>query len=82
MLKNMLQFKYTEGTSIRTHLDEFNKLMIDLKNVDKILDDEEQTMMLLASLPESWEHFTDSLLQGHTTITSEEVNSALFSKEW
>jgi len=82
MLKKMFQFTYTEGTSIRTHLDEFNKLMLDLKNVGKILDDEEQGMMLLASLPESWEHFTDSLLQGRTTITSEEVKSALFSKEW
>ncbi|KAL3751810.1 hypothetical protein ACJRO7_012617 [Eucalyptus globulus] len=82
MLKRMFQFRYTEGTSIRSHLDEFNKLMMDLKNVGKILDDEEQGMMLLASLPESWEHFTDSLLQGRTTITSEEVKSALFSKEW
>ncbi|KAI6673870.1 hypothetical protein NL676_001776 [Syzygium grande] len=82
MLKRMFQFRYTEGTSIRSHLDEFNKLMMDLKNVGKILDDEEQGMMLLASLPESWEHFTDSLLQGHTTITSEEVTPRLFSKEW
>ena len=82
MLKRMFQFQYTEGTSIRSHLDEFNKLMMDLKNVGKIPDDEEQDMMLLASLPKSWEHFTDSLLQGRTTITSQEVKSAMFSKEW
>jgi len=55
---------------------------MDMKNIDKILDDEEHGMMLLTSLPESWEHFTNSLLQGHTTITSKEVKSALFSKEW
>jgi len=67
----MFQFRYTEDMSIRTHLDEFNKLMMNLKNVDKILDDEEQGMMLLTYLSESWEHFTDSLLQERTTITSE-----------
>jgi len=50
----MFQFRYTEGMSIRSHLNEFNKLMMDLKNVGKILDDEEQGMMLLASLSESW----------------------------
>jgi len=49
----MFQFRYIKGTSIRTHLDEFNKLMMDLKNVGKILDDEKYGMMLLASLPES-----------------------------
>jgi len=33
-------------------LDEFNKLMIDLKNIGKILD-KEHGMILLASLPKS-----------------------------
>lgn len=51
MLKKMFQFRYTKGTSIRTHLDEFNKSILDLKNVNKLLNDEEHGMMLLASLP-------------------------------
>ena len=51
--------------------------MIDLKSVNEVLPDEKQGMMLLASLPDSFEHFTDSLLQGQTAMTLEEVQSAL-----
>lgn len=40
MLKRMLQFHYTKGTSNEAHLDEFNKFTMNLKNVDEILDDE------------------------------------------
>lgn len=51
-----------EGTSIRAHLDEFNKLIMNLKNVNEVLPDEKHGMMLLASLLNSFELFMDSLL--------------------
>lgn len=55
---------------------------MDLKNVGKTLDNKEQGMLLLAFLLESWEHFTDSPLEGPTTIISKEVKFALLSIEW
>ena len=44
MLKRTFQFICSEGTSIRSHLNDLNKLVMDLKNVDKILDNEKQGM--------------------------------------
>jgi len=61
---------------IKSHLDEFNKLMMDL-----ILDVEEHGVLFLASLLESREHFIDSLLQECITIIWEEIKSTFFSKE-
>lgn len=40
MIKSMFEFRYAEGISIRTNLDEFNKLMMDWKNVIEVLADE------------------------------------------
>lgn len=37
MLKCMFQFRFIEGTSIRANLDEFDKGIMDLKNIDDIL---------------------------------------------
>lgn len=57
-----------EGTSIRVHLVELNKVMMHLKNINEVLPDEKQDMMLLVSLADSFEHFTDSLLHGCTQL--------------
>lgn len=40
MLK-IIQFQYVEGTSITVHLDEFNTLMMDLKNASEITQDQD-----------------------------------------
>lgn len=40
MIKRMFEFRYAAGISIRTNLDEFNKLMMVWKNVVEVLADE------------------------------------------
>jgi len=57
-----LYWSIVAGARYVYYLDEFNKLTMDLKNVDKIFDDEERGIMLLTYLLESWERFTDQLL--------------------
>jgi len=43
-------------------LDKFNKLIIDLQNIDVQIDDEDQVLLLLCSLPNIHYHFKETLL--------------------
>lgn len=55
---------------------------MDLKNVNEALHNEKQNMMLLAFLLDSFEHFTNTLVQEHTMIILKKVKSTLFYEEW
>ncbi|GJT36148.1 hypothetical protein Tco_0926567 [Tanacetum coccineum] len=62
------------------HIDEFNKLISDLANIVDI-DDEDQALMLLTSLPSSYDNFVETLLYGRESLTLEDVLSSLNSQE-
>ncbi|PON77883.1 hypothetical protein PanWU01x14_022370 [Parasponia andersonii] len=80
--QRLYSFKMQEGKSIKDQMDEFNKIIDDLANVYVKIDDEDQAVKLLSSLPKSYEHFVDAMLYGREQkLTLEEVQSALNSKE-
>ena len=81
-LKNKLYTLHMEeGKDLRKHLDEFNKVMLDLTNIGAKIDEEDQAIILLSSLPKPYEHFVDTMLYGKQTFTMSEVKYALNSKE-
>lgn len=41
-------------------MDDFNKIILDIKNIDIKIDYEDCAIMLLSSLPRSYEHFIDT----------------------
>ncbi|GKD70413.1 hypothetical protein Tco_1324503 [Tanacetum coccineum] len=69
------------GTKLGDHIDEFNKLILDLANIDIEIDDEDQALMLLTSLPSSYENFVETLLYGRKSLTMEDVLTTLNSRE-
>jgi len=52
-----------EGTPIKDHLDELNKILMNLKNNDVSID-VVQALILLCSLPPFFEKFVNSMLYG------------------
>ena len=70
-----------EGTQIKDYLHELNKILIDLKNINFVINEEDQALILLCSLHPSFENFVNSMLYGRDTLSLEDVKSALHSKE-
>ena len=55
--------------------------MMELCDSDVKMEDEDLVIILLASLPPSYENFVSSLSVGKDSITLEEVKSSLYSRE-
>ncbi|GJT97707.1 retrovirus-related pol polyprotein from transposon TNT 1-94 [Tanacetum coccineum] len=69
------------GKKLSEHTDEFNKLDGDLANIDVDIDDEDRALMLLTSLPSSYDNFVETLLYGRESLTLEDVLSSINSRE-
>ncbi|GKA19407.1 retrotransposon protein, putative, ty1-copia subclass [Tanacetum coccineum] len=81
MKKKLYTYYMSPGTKLGDHIDEFNKLILDLANIDIEIEDEDQALMLLMSLPSSYENFMETLLYGRESLTIEDVLATLNSKE-
>ncbi|GJV95247.1 hypothetical protein Tco_1546824 [Tanacetum coccineum] len=73
--------KKAYSTKLDDHINEFNKLILDLANIDIKIEDEDQALMLLTSLPSSYENFVETLLYGRESLTMEDVLATLNSRE-
>ena len=68
-----------EGSDLLEYLNVFNKLNMQLANFDVKLEEEDKALLLLASLPASYDHLVTTLIYGKITLVLEEVTSALLS---
>ncbi|GKA12355.1 retrotransposon protein, putative, ty1-copia subclass [Tanacetum coccineum] len=79
--KKLYTFYMLAGRKIFEHIDEFNKIVLDLANIEVKFEDEDLALLLLTSLPASYEHFVDTLLYGCEALTLEDVMATLNSKK-
>ncbi|GJW84192.1 hypothetical protein Tco_0157337 [Tanacetum coccineum] len=79
--KKLYTFNMHPGKSQSEHIDEFHKLVGDLAVINTILSDEDQTLLLLTSLPLSYDNFVETLLYGRDTLKLEDVLATLNSRE-
>ncbi|GKC08969.1 retrovirus-related pol polyprotein from transposon TNT 1-94 [Tanacetum coccineum] len=70
-----------EGSSLKDYLDALNSILMDLKNVELKIDDKDAALILLVSLPPSFDNFVNSFVIGKDAITLEDVRSSLHSRE-
>lgn len=61
LIKQLLALKYTDGTSMTDHLNNFQGIMNQLSSMGIKFDEEVQGLLLLGSLPDSWEILRMSL---------------------
>ncbi|GJR33042.1 retrovirus-related pol polyprotein from transposon TNT 1-94 [Tanacetum coccineum] len=82
VLREVLHETTATGTSVQDHLDEFNTILIGLRNLDVDIDDEDKAILLVISLPASYKHFKEIMLYGNReTLSFIDVKSALLSKQ-
>ena len=77
----LYRFQYKPGTTMNDHITRFDSLVTDLLNLDEKVSDVDKALILLASLPDEYEHLIVSMLTGKETITFKEVTTALYSNE-
>ena len=81
MKQRLYSYKFLDDKGIEDQLEEFNKAVDDLENIDVSLDDEDKAILLFNALPKSFDHLRDAMLYGREkTITLEEVQSVLRAK--
>lgn len=82
MLKQRLfTLRMNEGTTLKDHLDRLNSILFDLRNIDDKVNDEDVAVLLLISLPSSYENFVQPFIFNKDNISLEEVRSALHARE-
>ena len=87
-LSNKLYFKtqlyglyMNEGITMLEHLNFFNKIISELLPIDVKIDEEDKALILLSSLPQSYDHIVTIMLYGKKTLILKEVTSTLLSNE-
>ncbi|KAL3369338.1 hypothetical protein AABB24_009928 [Solanum stoloniferum] len=68
----------TTTASVTSHINDFESIVTDLENLDEKIDDGTKALlMLLRTLPCSYEDFVDEIVDGKDTISLDEVKSSL-----
>ena len=62
LLKRLFCLQLKLDMIISSHIDEFNKLIADLLNLDEIFKDELKTMLLIGFLPDELDHLCITLI--------------------
>nr|GEV18026.1 reverse transcriptase domain-containing protein [Tanacetum cinerariifolium] len=81
MKKKLYTFYMPLGRKISEHIDESNKIILDLENIKVKFEDEYLAFLLLTSLPASYKHFMDTYLYGREALTLKDMVGTLNSTE-
>ncbi|PON87218.1 hypothetical protein TorRG33x02_169950, partial [Trema orientale] len=81
--ERLFGYKINTSKSLEQNLDEFLRMTIELANSgeNEALSNENQAIIILNSLPDSFKEVKSAIKYGRTSITLEEVLSALRSKD-
>ena len=67
--------------SLSFHIDEFNKLIVNLLNLDETFKDERKAMLLIGSLPDELDQLCITLIHGKDKLSFEDVCFTLLNYE-
>lgn len=75
--KKLYGLKLKEPDDFGKHLDEFNRIVTELASLDEKIEEEDKALLLLASLPESFDNIVTTLLFGKDTLKLDDVIGSL-----
>ena len=83
LMKKLFNLKMVEGTPVAQHLNEFNTITSQLSSVEIDFDDEIRTLIVLASLANSWEamRMTVSNSAGKSKLKYNDIQDLILSEE-
>ncbi|MCO5578668.1 hypothetical protein L7F22_032512 [Adiantum nelumboides] len=83
LMKKLMRLRMKEGSSVSSHLNEFNALYLQLTLKGLNFDDEMKTIFLLCSLPTSWDTFNIAISNSTHggKLAFGDVTSALLTEE-
>ena len=83
LMKNLFDLKKAEGTLVAQNLNEFNTITNQLSTMGIEFDDEVRALILLVSLPNSWEamKMTVSNSAGKSKLKYDDIRDLIISEE-
>ena len=83
-MKRLFNMKMSKSGSVADHLNEFNTLTSQLSSVKVNFDDEVRALLILCSLPESWNSLViavSNFVRSSNTLKFDDVVSVILSEE-
>ncbi|TXG56626.1 hypothetical protein EZV62_017939 [Acer yangbiense] len=79
--QRLFGFKMLDQRSMTDNMDDFRKIIQDLEGMYVTVDDEDQAVILLNSLPERYKNFVETIKYGRQTFKLSEVQAAITAKD-
>ena len=81
LILHLYNLRIKESDSVQAHLDEYESLSSQISSQGTTIEDELRAMILMNSLPSSWETFVTNVCNASTTaIKYSEVTSAILTE--
>ena len=77
MKKQLYSLRMKKGTPILQHLNVLDKILADLLALEVKLEEEDKALLLLSSLPSSYDHLATTIMYGKKTLELENVRQML-----
>ena len=83
LMKRLFNMKMSDGGGVAEHLNEFNTVTSQLESVGITFDDEVRALLILSSLPDSWDGLMIAVRNssGSTKLKFDDVASLILSEE-
>ena len=75
--KQLFRLMMPEGTDFMEHLNKFNMMITQLSTIGETITEVDRALLLLALLPDSYDHLVTTLMYGNTTLLLNEISGAL-----